>query len=157
MPIVPIPTTVWDLFWLTYRTLMQITFVIAIIIGLRIVARHTKMVRTLLSVVQSREQMLADLKVTAAELARKTDAVVAASKERDEELRRSVQENTDITRAAATAAKDAFHAANDVNQKIASTNEKIERVLKPADPVSEHLAQIDRNTAAIADNTKPKG
>jgi methyl-accepting chemotaxis protein len=80
--------------------------------------------------------------------------------ERDEDLRTKMVENTEITRAAASAAKDAFHEANSVNQKIARTNEHIERMTHGPSAsvaaVAEHLEHIDQNTATIAENTKKK-
>lgn len=152
MPIVPIPTTLWDFFWLAYRTAMQIVFVIGFIVGLRIVARHTRMVKDLLAVVQSKEHLLAELKVKASELADRTAQVVAASEARDAELKKQMEENTSITREAALAAKDAYHVANNLNQKIARTSEQIEKIV--SSPAAGHLEHIDRNTAAIAKNTE---
>jgi len=154
-PIVPIPTSYWDAFWLTWRFLTQLSFIVGVFAGMRILSMHTKTMRAVLASLHSKEQILAELKATADALAIKTAAVVARTEARDAELKQKMDENTDITRAAASAAT----AAND---KIAKTQEHLERALPPkadvVNAVTEQLQQIEHNTATIAKNTeKPEG
>jgi uncharacterized phage infection (PIP) family protein YhgE len=167
MPIVLIPATWWDLFWLIYRTTMQVIFVGGFLVGVWIVARHTRIVKKMLVQIQDdrleRDQNLADVKRLAEELAQRTSDINTRVEERDAGLKEQISENTELTRAAAMAAKDAYHEANSVNVKIAQTNEHLERAIQKTeglppvstdDVVRQSLEQIDKNTAQIAENTK---
>lgn len=146
---VPFPQSLWDGFWLLFRVLTTFAFIAVMAWGLVVV-------RTMLTQIQSdrleRDTMLADLKTTAERLAAETALVVEQAEHRSSMLSAQMEENTELTRAAAAAAKDAYHEANNVNQKIAQ--------IRPVDhleaeqSMADSLTQIDKNTATIAQNTK---
>lgn len=145
---VPIPANWWDAFWLFFRVVTTFAFIAVMVWGLVVV-------RQMLLQIQSdrleRDVMLNQLKHTADDMAVQTQSILE-----------KMDENTDLTRAGATAAKDAFHKANDANEKIAQTNTQLERVvsLRETEAIAHHVAesleQIDKNTAQTAQNTRKK-
>lgn len=114
------------LFWKIDRLVMQAVFLIGLLYIVWKTAANAANVRDLLRLGQedrkARDMALIDLRETANALAVKTEKALAIQ---NAKVEKKLDDNTQLTIAAAAASANAAEVANSVNEKIERTNQRL--------------------------------